>query len=371
VNPGALAATLVLLTVNAYFVVAEFALVASRSARLEVLAGPGSRRFASAAALLRDVQRSLAASQLGITVASLGIGYLAEPAVADVIGPVLARIGDPPSGLVRSVSLVVALVVVAAVHLVLAELVPRNVTIAGPERALLAVAPVHRVIVRVLSPLVWLLNGTANAVLRVARVRPTTELAASVHTASELGMLVDASHQEGLLAEFEHSLLSGALDFRVRTAASVMVPRDAVVTVDRRMTIREIEQLALSSGHSRLPVRGAGRDEVLGFVHVKDLLQLTAEASDDVLPVELVRRMLVVRPDRGLEDLLRTMRRMRTHVVLVRDQGRVLGIVTLEDVLEALVGEITDETDRPASGVSPAPPTRGARGARARRRRPS
>jgi len=164
-----------------------------------------------------------------------------------------------------------------------------------------------------------------------------------------LTTLLQASRDEGLIEDFEHSLLAGALDFRARPAASVMVRRESVDTVTRRMTVAEVQTIARESGHSRLPVVGSGLDDVLGFVHVKDLLRLPPEADAEPLPLEMLRRMLIVRPDRRLEDVLRTMRRLRSHLGLVRDPGgRSLGIITLEDVLEALVGEIRDESDRPA-----------------------
>jgi CBS domain containing-hemolysin-like protein len=172
-----------------------------------------------------------------------------------------------------------------------------------------------------------------------------------MHTAAELTTLLQASHEEGLIEDFEHSLLAGALDFRARPASSVMVPRERVDTVTRRsMTVAEVQAVALRSGHSRLPVVGTGLDDVLGFVHVKDLLRLPPEADDEPLPLEMLRRMLIVRPDRRLEDVLRTMRRLRSHLGLVLEPGssRALGIITLEDVLEALVGDIRDESDLPA-----------------------
>jgi CBS domain containing-hemolysin-like protein len=346
-NAGALILTVLLLALNAYFVVVEFALVASRTARLESLLELGDRRAAAALRAVRDLPRAMGTAQLGITVASLALGYLSEPAIAHLLEPVIEHVGNPPEGAVHAIAFVIALGTVTFCHLVLAEMVPRNLSLAFPERILLALAPVHRGFIRLFAPVVWLLNGLSAGLLRLFRVKVASELV-SVHTAAELTTLLRASHEEGLIEDFEHSLLAGALDFRARPASSVMVPAERVDTVTRRMTVAEVQRVAHESGHSRLPVVGTGLDDVLGFVHVKDLLRLPPEADDEPLPLEMLRRMLIVRPDRRLEDVLRTMRRLRSHLGLVRDPGgRSLGIITLEDVLEALVGEILDESDLP------------------------
>jgi CBS domain containing-hemolysin-like protein len=346
-NAGALILTFVLLAINAYFVVIEIALVASRAARLESLLELGDRRANAALRVVRDLPRSMGATQLGITIASLALGYISTPAVADLIDPVIERIGNPSERVVHAIAFVVALGAITFCHHVLAETVPRNFSFAFPERILLVLAPFHRAIMRLFSPIVWILNGLSKLFLRMFRVEVANELV-TAHTAAELATMLEASRDEGLIEDFEHSLLAGALDFRARPAASVMVPRERVDTVTRRMTVREVQIIASESGHSRLPVIGTSLDDVLGFVHVKDLLRLPPEADEEPLPLEMLRRMLIVRPERHLEDVLRTMRRLRSHLGLVRDPGgRSLGIITLEDVLEALVGDISDETDRP------------------------
>lgn len=345
-NSGALILTVVLLLVNAYFVVVEFALIASRKPRLDLLHEAGDKRAAAALAAMRDLPRGMGTAQLGITIASLALGYISEPAIAHLIEPVIELVGHPSERVVHAIAFVIALGFISFCHLVLAEMVPRNLSLAAPERVLLLLAPVHRVIMRVLSPLVWLLNGLSNLILRMVRVEVANELA-TVHTASELATMFKASREEGLIEDFDHTLLAGAVDFRDRIAESVLVPREQVTVVTRDMTVAQVQAVASESGHSRLPVVGASLDNVVGFVHVKDLLKLPASADDDPLPLDLLRRMLVVRPDRRLEEVLRIMRRLRSHVALVREPGgRTLGIVTLEDVLEALVGAIADETDK-------------------------
>ena len=345
-STAAIVASLVLVAVNGFFVAIEFALVASQRPKLELLAAEGNRRAEVALAAMRDLPRQLAGSQLGITMASLVLGVLGEPAVARLVEPVIEAFGEPPDGLVRTVSLIVALAIVTSFHMVLGEMVPKGLALAGPERAALALAGVNRVFVGVFRPVVRLLELLASRIVRIFGMQPAREIATAL-TAAELATLFDTSREEGVLEEFEHALLSGALDFRARLTSSVMVPAAEVVFVDRRMTVAAIEGLAHRSGHSRLPVVGTGIDNAIGFLHVKDLLRLPPDARNDPLPLELVRRMLVIPHDRPLEDVLRAMRRTRSHLALVQgDKGGTLGIVTLEDVLEELVGDMRDESDR-------------------------
>jgi CBS domain containing-hemolysin-like protein len=350
VTAWALVASALLVAVNAWFVAVEFALVGSHRAKVEVLAERGSRRATMALTAMSDLSQQLAGSQLGITLASLGLGVLAEPAVAHLVEPVVEAFGDPPEGLVHGLSFVVAIAIVAFFHMVLGEMVPKGLALAGPERVLMLLAPVNNLFAAAFRPVIWMLDRMANAIVRLLGLQPARELG-TAHTAAEFVAMLDASRDEGLLEEFEHSLLAGALDFRARAASTLMVPRERVVYVNRRMTVGSIERIAHRSGHSRLPVVGTGLDNVIGFLHVKDLLRLPPEAREEPIPLELVRRMLVVPGDRPIEDVLRAMRRARSHVALVRGpDGRTLGILTLEDVLEALVGDIRDETDPEAGG---------------------
>jgi CBS domain containing-hemolysin-like protein len=336
----------VLVAVDAYFVAIEFALVTAQRSTIESQAEAGSRRAALALVAIRHLPRQLAGSQLGITMASLGLGIVATPTVANLLEPLIELAGDPPQGLVEGVAFAVALLVVVCVHMVFGELVPKGVALAGPERVLLALAPANNLFTTVFRPVTWLLDRLARIIVRLLGMKQVREFG-TAHTAAEFATMLDASRDEGLLEEFEHSLLAGALDFRTRVASSVMVPRERVVYVNRRMTVGSVERLAHGSGHSRLPVVGTGLDNVIGFLHVKDLLRLPVDARDEPVPLELIRRMLVVPHDRPLQDVLRAMRRARSHVALVRgSDGRTRGIVTLEDLLEELVGEIRDETDR-------------------------
>jgi len=339
----ALVGSVLMLAVNGFFVAVEFALLGSRRPRLESRAGD-SRRARRALASMADLSRQIGGAQLGITIASLVLGFLAEPALAVLIEDAFG-FADIPSGLLHTISFVVALTIVTMLHMVIGEMVPKNVAIAGPEQTLMALAGPHHVFVNLARPLIWLVNVCAVVIVRALGFEITDEIR-SAHTTEEFMVIVRGARDEGQIEEFDHNLLSGALDFGERTVASVMVPRDRVMAVNRQMTLSEVEAVLVSSGHSRLPVLGTGVDDVLGYVHAKDLLRIPVEGHDEPVPLEAIRRMLKVPGTRKLEDLLAQMRQSRLHFAVVQDgAGHTVGIVTLEDVLEELVGEIQDESD--------------------------
>jgi CBS domain containing-hemolysin-like protein len=341
---GGLLLAVVLLAANAFFVAVEFALVASRRTRIEQLAADGSARARAALASVRDLPFMLSASQLGVTLASLGLGATAEPTVARLIEPPLHWL-HAPDGAVHPIALVVGLAIVAFFHSVFGELVPKNLAIADPDTAALWLAIPMRGFTVLFRPVIRLLNALASTGLRLlgARVSREEQLA----TGDELAGMLAASRDEGLLDEVEHRLMTGALGFPARTVLSVMVPRMDVVAVRAGTPIYAVALVAARNGHSRLPVYGRDLDEVLGYVHAKDLLALPVDNRHRPLPRSIVRRMLTVPTDRTLMDMLLTMRRTRLHFAVVLDgAGRVAGIATLEDVLESLVGDIRDEHDR-------------------------
>lgn len=338
-----MALALFLILLNGLFVAAEFALIAARRTRIEALAAEGDRRARSALLSMRNLPLTLSGAQLGITITSLGLGLIAEPAVATVIESALEPIVDLPSGVLHGISFGAALFLVVYLHMVLGEMVPKNLALAGAERTLLWVAVPHLFFVIIFRPLIWVLNGIAALILKVFDVEQVEELG-TAHTAQELVTMIDASKGEGLIDDFSHTLLSGALDFRERDCASLMIPWPDVVTVDRRSSVAEVAEVAATSGHSRLPI--VSGPTVLGFVHAKDLVFVDAEGQALPAQRDLIRRMLVVPAERALEDLLFAMRRSQIHMAVVQRDNRHVGIVTLEDILESIVGDIIDETDR-------------------------
>ncbi|MEY2570158.1 MAG: magnesium and cobalt exporter, family [Acidimicrobiaceae bacterium] len=348
-SPLALVVAVVLILANGVFVAMEFSLVASRRTKLETLAADGtaSARFALDAA--GELPLQLAGTQLGVTMASLLLGAVAEPAVAGGLESVLGSIGLS-TGLADALAVIIGLAIVVFFHMVFGEMVPKYVALADPERTITRLAIVNRIYVALFRPVLRLLNGMGKLGLRAVGVTPRDDLT-TVHTAQEIATMLAESSEGGLIAESAHDLLSGALDFGERGLQEVLVPRGEMVTVPRQATVAEAEAVIVASGHSRVLVTGRDADDVIGFVHAKDLLTVPADARDRPLPLARIRRVLVLNETTPLDEVLVAMRRLRTHVaVVVGEERTTVGLATLEDVLEELVGEIMDESDRPVRG---------------------
>ncbi len=346
----ALAVSAAFVGANAFFVAAEFALVAARAARLEADSDDGDLRSRQALVAVRDLQPRLAGAQLGITMASLGLGYVAEPAVAGLLESLIGLAVDIPSGVSHSVSFALALGIVVTVHVVAGEMVPKNIAIAAPERTARQLAPLLHGYVVVFSPVIYALNAVSNGLVRLVGLEPVDEINTAL-TVKEFHTLLAEALDDGVIEPAEHELLAGALEFRERSAGSLMVPAAEVVSVHRLTSLEDVEEVVAVSGHTRIPVWGSAPDDLIGFIHAKDLLRMPAAARAEPVPLELMRRMLLVHPGMSARELMREMRRSRLHIALVARRatdgrrGPMLGIVTLEDVLESLVGEIYDETD--------------------------
>jgi len=340
-----------LLLANAFFVAMEFALIAARRTKIEQLAAEGNTRARIAAKSLKELSFMLAGAQLGITMASLGLGAVAEPAVADLIESGLHSVVELSDATLHSISFVVALTLVVFFHMVIGEMAPKNIAIAAPVTSALWLAPPARFYANILRPFIHLLNSIANAALRLLRVDPQDELI-SVHTAGEIGVMVTESAREGVIKDWEHRLLMGAVGLSDLDAGAVMIPRTEIVAVLVSATVQDVEEVVVASGHTRIPVLEGNLDDILGFVHAKDLLKTDPGARDRPLPRDLIRPMLIVPESRKLQLLLLDMQREQRHFALVLDEhGGTAGLVTLEDLLEELVGEIRDEYDEAEVGI--------------------
>jgi CBS domain containing-hemolysin-like protein len=335
-----------LLVANGFFVAVEFALLASRRTKLEAMAEEGSARARTAIGSMRRLNLQLAGAQLGVTMASLLLGFVAEPAVSGLLEEGIDHLVQLPEGVLHTIGFVVGLTIVAFLHMVVGEMVPKNIAIAAPERTLMALALPNRLYVTVFGPLLRMLTGLANAGTRLVGVEPRDELVTAA-SAEDLAAMLGASRDEGLIEDVAHQLLTGALHLQEGGLSSVLVPRDQVGWLPRTATPAEAEALVVASGHTRLLVVGEGIDDVLGFLHAKDLLNVPSEARHRPLPLRRVRRMLVLPERTLLDDALLAMQRSRLQLALVVGEGgTTLGIATLEDVIEALVGDIRDESDR-------------------------
>ncbi|KAA1422830.1 HlyC/CorC family transporter [Mumia zhuanghuii] len=342
----AIALVVVLLALNALFVAAEFALISARRTQLEPKARAGSPAARMAIRAMERVSLAMAAAQLGITLCSLGLGAVGEPAIAHLFEPVFEAL-DVPHGWIHPISFVIAMTIVTYLHVVLGEMVPKNIALAGPDRAVLWLGPFMLGVIWVLKPFVVALNAIANGAIRLVRLQPKDEVG-STYTSDEVAGLLDESHREGLLDSEEYELVSGALGFEAGSIDRVLLPRADLVTVPVGAARADVEDACARTGFSRFPVTDS-HDDLVGYVHIKDALEVSEPARP--IPAKWLRPLGSVRQGSRLYDALRLMQLRGAHMArVVGDDGEELGVVMLEDVLEELVGEVRDPSRRVAEG---------------------
>jgi CBS domain containing-hemolysin-like protein len=332
--------SIVLLLGNAFFVGAEFALVSARRTKVEPRAREGSRMAKTTLRAMEDLTSMIAAAQFGITVCSLGLGAVAEPAFAAVLEPIFEDLHLAESWL-HPAAFTLGMTVVVYLHVVLGEMVPKNLALAGPERAAILFGPPMVALVTLLKPVVTALNAAADAGVRLLRIEPRSEVS-STFTHEEVEALVDESHAEGLLEESEYERISGALEFTSRTVSDVLLPIDTLQTVTRSARTTEVEAVCAETGYSRFPVVGDD-GELTGYLHIKDVLQPDPHGRAQVIDPTWIRPFADVHETDTLVQTLQTVQSQGAHMArVVDDDGQVLGVATLEDVIEELVGEIRD-----------------------------
>jgi CBS domain containing-hemolysin-like protein len=339
-----LLAVLVLVLLNGYFVAAEFALVRVRRSRMEEEMEEGRRGAALVVRMLDDLSRYLAACQLGITFTSLGIGFLGEPAVAELFEDVF---GDGvPHWVSLGVSLFLAYLITTALHITIGEQVPKIYSIHKAERVARAVARPLQWFTVVFGPFIAALNGASNAILRLIGIREAGEFEEGGSPA-ELKALIAQSRTGGKLEDNEASMLTGVFHLHEQQARQVMTPAPAIVTVDLSENVETALRRCVSSGHTRLVVtEDDNHDRVKGLVHANALAQLLLAQGPEASIDALVRDAPIVPETKPLDDLLADLQRQRSSLAVVIDEyGRTAGIVTVEDIIEEVVGEIDDETD--------------------------
>lgn len=330
-----------LVLANGFFVGAEFALVSVRRSQIEPL---GTARARQVLYGLERLPQMMAAAQFGITVCSLTLGAVAEPTVAHLLEPLFVA-AHFPDQMVHPLGYVIALAVVVFFHLVIGEMVPKNLAMAAPEKAALWLSPLLVAFARLCRPVTVLLSACAKVILALFRVEPKDEVEA-VFTSEQLNQLVEDSGQAGLLEPGEQERLEDALELGSRPVTDVLLDPVSLVTVEPTVTPGEVVALTARTGYSRFPVV-AGNSAFMGYVHVKDVLDL--EDSERAVPQQIWRPMATLAAELPLDDALTVMRRAAAHLAQVADaSGRVLGLVALEDVLELLVGEVRDPAHREA-----------------------
>lgn len=322
------------LVVNAFFVGAEFALISVRRSQIEPLAEQGNRRARSVIWGLEHVSALMAAAQLGITLCTLVLGVVAEPAIEHLLEPVFHLVGVPEAA-ARPVSFFIALALATYLHMLLGEMVPKNIALAEPARTALLLGPPLVTLARALRPVIFAINAFANTLLKLLRVETKDEVAATFSD-DELARMVRDAGDAGLLDDRAAERLHDALELGRRPVQDVVVPLEKVVHTPVGTTPEELERLAALSGFSRFPVVDTG-DRILGYLHVKDALD--AMPRDVPFPVTALWPIARVRTSTPLDDALTAMRRSRTHLAAVLDEdGRLAGLVAMEDVLRELVG---------------------------------
>jgi CBS domain containing-hemolysin-like protein len=342
-----LGAVLGLVVLNAFFVASEFALIGARATKLKEMADQGDRLARIAHSAVGHLDRYLSATQLGITIASLALGWIGEPAFAAILDIVLTRFGvDAPPGAVHTTaSIVIAFAIITFLHVVYGELAPKSLALVMPERlSSLLILPLI-VFTRMMTPFIALLNGVANASLRLVGVQPVSELK-EVHSIDELRLVVLQSRAHGALGESDSRMLAGVLDFHDKKIQDVMRPRTEVVAIRVDADEDEVRDIVRRERYSRYPVYQTSLDDVIGVLVAKDVL-----LPDETKPFavrDAVRDVLFVPATRSAARVLDDFRKKRPHLAVVLDEyGGMAGIVTLEDLVEEVIGDIADEYDQP------------------------
>jgi CBS domain containing-hemolysin-like protein len=329
-----------LIAVNGFFVGAEFAVLAARRARLEQISSR-SRRARTALRAIEQLPLMISACQFGITLASLGLGALGEPVVARLLGGPFEAL-HLPEDLVHPISLALALGLVSALHMLLGEMVPKNLALAGPERAALMLTPPLLAFVRLFRPIITGLTALATAVLRLLTITPVSEVS-EVANRDAVAALIAESGSHGLLRPDQQELLSAALAYEERTAGSVKMPLDSLITVSRDVTPAEVERLVAATGYSRFPVATASDNnaELIGYIHLADILETDHKRRHKPVDPRWIRPLGDVIANAPLHTVLTTLKDTGSHLARVVDEhGQTTGLLALENVLEQLLGEV-------------------------------
>ena len=337
--------TFLLVLANAFFVAAEFAIVKVRASQIELLVQAGSRTAKMGQYLISHLDASLSTIQLGITLASLGLGWIGEPIVAKLIIEIMHLVGlEADPDLAHSIALPVAFILLTFLLIVFGELAPKALAIQHSQSTTLAVAFPLWVFYLIFSPAIVALNWTANQVLRLFGIRPASE-AEHYHSGEELRFLLEQGREGGTIEEEEHELIENVFEFGETTVREIMVPRTNIAAIEVTSSRSELVNLLVEGGYSRIPVYEDSLDNIIGVVHAKDLITLM-EHRDLIILRDLLRPAFFVPETKPIDDLLREFQRRKVHLAMVVDEfGSTAGLVTMEDILEELVGEIQDEHD--------------------------
>ena len=340
-----IALVLFLVFANAFFVVSEFSIVKIRRTKLEELAHQGNKRAKIALKINDKLNTYLSAIQLGITIASLGLGWIGEPAVSKLLEECFAGwLSDNPV-LLHSLSFGIAFTFITLLHVVLGELVPKSLAIQDTERYVLRIAPALYTFNRVFAPFIWIFDHVSIWILKLMGVRQANE-DENAHSEEEIKIIIDASQRGGIIDETESEIIQNAIDFSEICAYEIMMPRQDMKCLYTNYSFEDALDFIKKHNHNRFPICDVDRDHVVGMVHIRDFLEHSAEKGDKNFLSKIKREILFVPENKSISEILHEMMCKRVHLAIVVDEyGGTAGMLTMEDILEELVGDIWDEHD--------------------------
>lgn len=347
-----LVAVAALIAANGFFVAGEFALVKIRVTRINQLADEGNRTAKIIQSQLIHLDTYIAATQLGITLASLALGWIGEPSLAHLVEPLFAWIGGTAAeALTHTLAIIVSFIIITAGHIILGELVPKSLALQRPESAVFFVSRPLQLFARLFRPFIALMNGIGHAIVRLLGIEPASGHE-SVHSVEELEMLVVQSRQGGAIDAQEEELLHHIFDFGEKKVQQVMIPRTEIVGIPISASFEQVRTIFATEQYTRLPVYDGTIENIIGLLHLKDLFASTQGSATTFDLKRLLRPVIYVTETMTIERLLLQMRSKRTHLAIALDEyGATAGLVTLEDIMEEIVGEVQDEFDTRESGV--------------------
>ncbi|MBL7998284.1 MAG: HlyC/CorC family transporter [Candidatus Kapabacteria bacterium] len=342
--------TIFLVVLNGFFVAAEFAIVKVRASQIELRARSGNIFARMARSLIIHLDEYLSATQLGITLASLGLGWIGEEVVAKLVISAAQSLGYPmETDVAHKIATVIAFSIITVLHIVFGELAPKSMAIQRSEQVALAVSFPLRAFYFVFKPFIWLLNSFANIILKSIGIEPAHEQ--ELHSPEEIRYLIEESQKSGAIHEDEHELIENVFEFKETHVSEVMIPRRSIVGIEVNMPSEQILEKVMDEGYSRMPVYSGTIDNIVGVVYTKDLLSLM-RYSTLILIQDILRKPVFVQEDDKISSVLRRMKKEQFHLAVVVDEfGSTAGLITLEDVIEEIVGEIHDEYDDAAAPV--------------------
>ncbi|WP_026883827.1 hemolysin family protein [Clostridium akagii] len=339
-----------LVFINGFFVATEFAMVKVRKSRIETLVLEGNKNANHTLKVVNNLNSYLSACQLGITLASLGLGWIGEPAVSDALMP-LFNLLNMPKATIESISFVLGFALITCFHIVLGELVPKSLAIISAEKIAIYTALPLTLFYKITYPIMWSFNHSTNFVLKIFGISRVDEEEAA-HTDEEIKLLVQESYNHGLIDKTELTFVDNIFDFSEKTAKEIMIPRTDMTCISNNDSFENIISFALEQRHTRYPLYSDSKDNIIGFIHIKDLYKQQIEGTNENIK-DIIREIKFVPESMPISELLKVFKKEKTQIAIIIDEyGGTAGLVTIEDILEEIVGEIQDEFDESADEIT-------------------